>query len=334
MQAEAKLFYAAECQLGEGPIWEAATGTLYWVDILGESVFALRRGESLAQVYAVGAHVGAVAPAPGETLMMATRHGFSTLDLKTGAVGDPLRPAGFTHRVRFNDGKCDPRGRFFAGTMAYNAAPGAGKVYVIEKNLAAQIVLEGVTISNGLAWDRAKNLFYYVDTPTRRVDAFDYEPATGALSNRRTAFTIPHDAGFPDGMTIDAEGKLWVAHWDGWHVRRYDPETGECLISVKVPAARVTSCCFGGPELKTLFITTARGGMKDDALTDQPRAGSLFTYESEVPGVAEARFGEAAVGEPAKAATKAASKSSGVTKRARKKRATKKSAKKRPPEGN
>ena len=168
--------------------------------------------------------------------------------------------------------------------MARDGTPEQGSLYCLDPDGSVERKVSNVTISNGLAWDASKGRMYYVDTPTQCVSAFDYAPDTGAISNRRIAVHIPEAQGAPDGLTIDADGMLWVAHWGGACVGRWNPETGERSATVEVPAMQVSSCAFGGADRDQLFITTAREGLSDDALAEQPLAGGLFRVEPDVRG--------------------------------------------------
>ena len=271
------LVAAVQAELGEGPVWDASTGQLVWVDILGRRVHRFRPEDGVdVVVLETPSDVGAVAPRREGGLVLALVDGFWLLD--PGATAPRLhRPVDAARpETRFNDGKVDDDGRFWAGTMAYDQRPGAGSLYRLDRDGRVETMLDGVTISNGLAWSDDRQTLYYIDTPTRRVDAFDCDPASGAISGRRTVVQLSDDqTGSPDGMTIDAEGALWVALWDGWAVHRYLPD-GTLAAVVRMPVARPTSCTFGGPDLGDLYITSARSGLSADALVAQPAAGGLF----------------------------------------------------------
>ncbi|HXW82755.1 MAG TPA: SMP-30/gluconolactonase/LRE family protein, partial [Acidimicrobiales bacterium] len=192
-------------------------------------------------------------------------------------------------RVRFNEGKVGPEGRFVAGTMDWHEQEALGKLYQLGPDGAVTTLLDGVAISNGLdATDDGKALFY-IDTPLGGVDVFERDPATGALSGRRRFVDVPAADGAPDGMTLDAEGCIWVALWGGGQVRRFDP-SGRLIAAVEVPARQVSSVAFGGDHLDELFITTARVGQPQAALSGQPRAGDLFWCSPGVTGRPWPRF--------------------------------------------
>jgi sugar lactone lactonase YvrE len=164
--------------------------------------------------------------------------------------------------------------------MAQDHRPGAGNLFTVYPDLKYNLQLSGISISNGLAWSNDHKTLYYIDSPTRCVQAFDYDKASGVLTNKRIAFAIPAAEGTPDGMTIDREGMLWIAHWDGWQVARWNPDTGQKLLGFKLPAAQITSCAFGGPELKDLYVTSAREGLTEEDIRLQPLAGSVFVIKN------------------------------------------------------
>lgn len=282
MPHQIELVLDAKAELGEGAIWDAARALLYWVDIDGCSVHVYDPAANSDRAVDVGEQVGTVVPRASGGLVLALKHGFAHLELPSGKLGRICDPERGISDNRFNDGKCDPAGRFWAGTMGKG---GSGRFYCLFPDLVARPMLEGVTTSNGIAWGLDAKTMYYIDTPTHKIDAFDYDLGTGAIGNRRTVVTVPNEMGHPDGMTIDADGKLWVALWDGWSVKRWDPENGELLASIPVPAARVTSCAFGGPNLDELYITSARAGISEDALKGQPHAGGLFKAKPGVHGI-------------------------------------------------
>jgi sugar lactone lactonase YvrE len=278
--------------LGEGPIWDERSGLVYWLDILAGRIFSYDPATKAEGQIDVGQMVGVIGlwEGEGDGFVAGLHHGLFFVDAKTGAttpIVDPQEPGAET---RFNDGACDPSGRFWAGTLSLKDAAGACHLYRLETDGSVETVLDGVTISNGIVWSSDHRRMYFVDTPTGRVDAFDYDAATGSIGNRRTAVEIPEGTGYPDGMTIDAEDKIWVAHWDGWRVTRWDPENGRLLDTIELPVARPTSCVFGGPNFRTLFISTARMGLSEEELAAQPDAGRLFALKPESVGLPPFRY--------------------------------------------
>ena len=222
---------------------------------------------------------------PKGGVVAALRDGFAFIDTDTAEVSPICDPEEDKPESRFNDGKCDPAGRFWAGTCSETCdVAGAGSLCCLDADLQTRKALDNLTIANGLAWSPDRKTMYYIDTPTFEVWAFDYDLETGEIRDRRTAVPVPEDAGFPDGMTIDAEGMLWVAHWGGSRVCRWNPDTGEKLGEVRLPVQNVSSCVFAGESLDTLYITTSRLGLEEEALKDQPLAGGLFCVTPGVPG--------------------------------------------------
>lgn len=280
------------CELGEGPMWDARTGEVFWVDILNGAVHALEPRTGATRTLEPAPLVGAILPrrSPGEGWLVSLEHGPALLaedgalePLGAWAEADGARPE---IAVRCNDAKCDPRGRCLLGTMAHGGDPGCGSLYRLEPGAPLERVLAGVTISNGLAWSADATRLYYVDTGTRRIDVFDYDLESGELSGRRPLAEVPAEAGMPDGMTIDAEGCLWVALWGGGAVRRYTPE-GELDRVLELPTPQVTSCVFAGPELDLLVITTARLGLGPEERT----AGLTFAVAPGVTGTPTLPYG-------------------------------------------
>lgn len=266
---------------GEGPAWDPAAGQLRFVDMMAGDLLTLRPDGSADRVH-VGAVAAAWRPHVGGGVIVAVERGFAlvandALLASDGAVRS--LPEVFTDpAIRMNDGGCDPQGRFYCGTMAYDETPGAGTVYRLDLDGSVSTVLTQVSISNGIVWSLDGQTVYYIDTPTRRVDAFDFRAEDGTFGSRRPVAAITAPGAFPDGMTIDAEGFLWVALWGGSAVHRYSPD-GTLADVIDVAATQVSACAFGGPELGTLYITTSRQGLNDG---EQPGAGALFAA---VPGV-------------------------------------------------
>ena len=287
---DVELLHAAGASVGEGPVWDERTGTLVWVDILERRVHRWSRddGRPLAPLE-TPQDVGAAVLRAGGGLVLALKDGFWLTDgweaprpWVTVGPDDP--------QCRFNDGKVDPQGRFWAGTMEYDGADDRGKLYRLDPDGTVTTHVEGVRISNGLAWSADGRTMWFIDSFAWSVDAFDVDPATGSLSGRRTAITFEQDGSVPDGMCIDAEGRLWIAFFGGSSVRRYDPMTGECSVRIDLPAPNITSCAFGGPDLDELYITSS---CRDHDATERaryPAAGGLFRIRPGVRGLLTDRF--------------------------------------------
>ena len=274
--------------LGEGPVWDEQRQLLLWLDILPGLVHRFDPATGSDDVLRVGKPVGSAGLRRSGGLVLAVEDGFALLDKDWQQVGQAVvkHPG---PRARFNEGKCDPAGRFLAGTMAYDLTPGAGSLYRLDPDLTVTKLLDGVTISNGLAWSADGTTMYYIDSPTQGVDAFDYDPGTGRLANQRRIVDIPAAAGLPDGMTIDAEGCLWVALYGGAAVHRYTPE-GRLDTTLNFPATNITCPVFGGPGLGLLYVTSARDGLDERQLAAQPHAGAVFTADVGAQGLPGLRF--------------------------------------------
>jgi sugar lactone lactonase YvrE len=280
----------------EGPAWDERTGQLLWIDqyaglvTLGDFDAAIPRVTPV-RTYQLGSAVGAAVPsrALGGGWLTAAAQGFAHL-AEDGTVTMLAQPEEQTPvRTRMNDGKCDQLGRFWAGSMAWDKVGGAGSLYRLDPDLSVTLALRDVTISNGLAWSADGQHLFYIDTPTRQVDRFQVA-ADGTLHDRTTVVSIAEGAGFPDGMCIDDDRCLWVALWGGSAVHRYAPD-GTLLAIVDVAAAQVSSCCFGGPDGRTLFITTSQEGYDATQLAADPHAGKLFCAAVDTSAPPAAAFG-------------------------------------------
>lgn len=268
--------FEIDAHLGEGPVWDEHSERFYWVDILSGLFNEYDPKTKTNKSYDIGEHVGAAVPREKGGFILAKKSGFATFNPdneKITPIGDPEsdKPGN-----RFNDGKCDPAGRFWAGTMAYDVSEGAGSLYCLSKNARIEKKLSDITISNGLAWNQNADKFYHIDSPTGNIYSYSFNLKTGAISNRNIARNISQDIGFPDGMTIDTDDKLWIAIYGGSRVLRIDPKTGETLMEIHLPVPKITSCTFGGKDLNELYITTCREYMSDEDIEKAPYSGSLF----------------------------------------------------------
>jgi sugar lactone lactonase YvrE len=264
----------------EGPVWSERWGGLRWVDMLAGDVLGLTPGGGVERTH-VAAVAAALRPRSGGGAVIGIERGFALEggDRAITALGGLWTDSG----VRMNEGACDPDGRFYCGSMAYDKRPGAARLYRLDPDRSTHVVLEGVTVSNGLDWSPDGSRAYYNDTDTHRTDVFDYAKGTG-LTNRRPF--VRHGELQPDGLTVDAEGGVWVAMNGAGEVRRYSAE-GRLEGAVELPVAQVTACAFGGPGLATLFITTSRENLPPHA---EPLAGSLFSADAGVSGVPVREF--------------------------------------------
>ena len=265
--------------LSEGPRWDEARQELLWVDILGRGFHRATLTDDgrpdQVRTMALDRHVGAVAPVAGGGYVLAAGQGFLFVDAD-GPVRELAQPEAGRADVRMNDGACDPQGRFWAGTMAYDESPGAGTLYRLELDGRCSTVLTGLTISNGIGWSPDGATMYLSDSGTGLVEAFDFDGATGEIGGRRTVVHVDRPGMAPDGLTVDDQGDLWVGLYGGWAVHRYGPD-GSLRATVDLPVAQVTSCAFGGPDRSTLFVTTGRERLDEAALARQPDAGRVFS---------------------------------------------------------
>lgn len=280
--------------LGEGAIW--FEGKLLWVDIRRHAVHVYNPATKSNESYSTPSSVGTVVPSsvPG-VLIVALRDGFYRLNLADKSV-TPIEgalPTKDRPELRFNDGKCDPSGRLWAGAMYINEeakeAHEGGFLYMMDASLNVRTVLDKISIPNGITWTKDRKTMYYIDSPTCCVLAFDYDDSTGAISNKRKAFDVPSIYGYPDGSTMDADDNLWIAGWAGSCVTKWNPRTKELLKTIPMPTAKITSVAFGGENLTDLYITSASVGQ--DLSTDK-LAGSLFVVRNEGKGVKAVAFQE------------------------------------------
>lgn len=280
-----EIVFDAKAMLGEDPAWDAKTGTLYWLDILEKRIYA--GTETLAEL---DDFIGCLAPCKNGHLILGKRFSFVDLEPATKQLTVLASLDSEPPTNRFNDGKCDPAGRFIAGTMDMNEKDPTGSLYSFDGE-ATRCLLGGACISNGLAWSPDHKNFYYIDTPTREVKAFDYDVASGEIANPRVIIHIPDSLGWPDGMTSDTEGNLWIAIWGGAQVTRWNPNTGKLLEQVHVPALHTSSCAFGGEDMNELYITSARKNLGEDDLKKYPLSGGLFKVVTKVEGMRTFEFG-------------------------------------------
>ncbi|TQM80772.1 gluconolactonase [Saccharothrix saharensis] len=264
----------AEAELGEAPTWDHASGTLLWVDVLGSEVHRYSPSRDDDAVLEVPQHVGAAKPRSRGGLVLNLRDGVALIDrdgVKTWLV--------YWARdgVRGNDAAVDPAGRLWAGTMRYDEDPG-GWLARVEPSGDAKVVLDKVSVSNGIGWSPDSRLMYYVDSAERRIDVLDYDRETGEATNRRPLADVPR--GLPDGLTVDAAGAIWVALWGGAALHRYTPD-GALDREIELPVGQPTACCFGGADFTDLYVTTARVGLGEGASSEL--AGSVLV----LPGVGE-----------------------------------------------
>ncbi|GAA3900639.1 hypothetical protein GCM10022276_19300 [Sphingomonas limnosediminicola] len=273
--------------LGEGPVWVAREEALYWLDIKGRKIFRLADDGTLGH-WPTSRRVGSLAPRKNGAFIAGTEDGVAIIDPASDRFYLIANPEEHLPGNRFNDGKLDRRGRFWAGTMDDSEREAAGTLYCIDVDQSCVAIDTGYKVTNGPAFSPAGDIMYHNDSAAQVTYAFDIGP-DGKAGARRTFLQFGGGDGFPDGMTVDSEGCLWIAFWDGWCVRRYSP-AGEWLQTVEMPVARPTSCTFGGRDLERLYITSASIGLDESAREMQPNAGGLFIFSPGVRGLADVPY--------------------------------------------
>lgn len=282
---EVTVAYQTDAKLGEGAIWNHETNKLYWVDIEGKLLNIFDPKTKQNRSFSTASHIGTVVPKNKKEALIALANGVFIINLETGQTKAFAEMTDVLKGCRLNDGKCDPAGRLWVGSMHWEQETGKAKLFSIQSNGTITTKMDSVTISNGIVWTKDKKTMYYIDTPTSKIKAYNYDNATGTISNERVAVEISKDLGFPDGMTIDDEDMVWVGMWNGNAVIRFNPKTGELLQKIEVPAHNITSCAFGGDNLETLFITSAKLDMTQEELKKYPLAGSVFKVNPGEKGV-------------------------------------------------
>jgi len=288
---KAELAMQAANELGEGIVWSQSYSNVFWTDILGKTFWRFDPSTGLGRSYRLDERLAHFAMLPNDTMVAGFASGLAYFNLQTSERTNIATIEADLPTTRLNDAKLDRHGRLIFGTMDENpnGSKPIGQVWSYDGQQAPRILFGGVRISNSIAFSPDGRLMYFADTPTRRIDVFDYDPSTGTPSNRRPFVACDAAGGYPDGSTIDAEGCLWNAEWGGSRIVRYTPE-GKIDQIIEVPAPFVTCCAFGGRDLKTLYITTARVGMNQSDLQAAPLSGSLFAAELKISGLLDTQF--------------------------------------------
>ena len=277
----------ARALLGEGPLWCPIEQALYWIDSVAPAIHRWAPESGATRSWAMPSMIGSMALRAGGGAVVALETGFAFVDLDSGNVTPLIDPEAERPETRFNDGKCDRRGRFWAGTMDRAMAAPLGSLYRLDAALDCRPMADGVTVANGLGWSPDDRTMYHTDSAARRIYAYDFDLDQGSLSGRRVFVELADGTGFPDGLAVDAEGFVWSAIWRGGRVERHAPD-GRLDRTVELPITRPTSCIFGGPDLDRLYVTSASA--RDGRDPEPPPAGDVFVIETGVRGLPEPRF--------------------------------------------
>ena len=281
MSLQFDLFSDYSCELGEGPFWDSKRSRLHWVDIIGKKIISQNLDGSNIHVLEVDGNPGCVVLSDDGTMVAGVDNQISSLD----GGGNLLKVLADTKEgsgLRFNDGKCDPSGRFWVGSMDRKEKNKLGSLYSWNSIEGLVNREQGVTVSNGMGWSPDNSLFYYIDSLTREVSVYDFDLSTGSINNKRRFIGFSEEDGFPDGMTIDNEGRLWIAFWGGSKIMCVNPDSKAIEEVVSFPVSKITSCAFGGEKMDQLFITSAKVQVNEK---DEPMAGKTFVVSLGVKGL-------------------------------------------------
>lgn len=281
----AKPVLAIRSSLGESPVWDHRINTLFWIDYTEKKIHCFEPETQVHTFFQLSVTPGCVAPTEKGNLLVAYENEIGLFDMDNKSLSTLFSPEKGKLHNHFNDGKCDPSGRFWVGSITETQDWAGAALYKVDGSQSCMKVLDDITTSNGLAWSSDEKTFYYIDTMTYSVAAFDFEVDSGLLTNKRIVIDFTGEKGRPDGMTIDEEGYLWIAHWNGGMVSRWDPSTGTCALRVPVPAYNVTSCYFGGNLRDILYITSARVETSESQLKKYPLSGGLFSIRPGTRGL-------------------------------------------------
>lgn len=281
MSLQFDLFSDYSSELGEGPFWDSKRSRLHWVDIIGKKIISQNLDGSNIHALEVDGNPGCVVLSDEGTMVAGVDNQISSFD----GGGNLLKVLADTNEgsgLRFNDGKCDPSGRFWVGSMDRKEKNKLGSLYSWNNEEGLVNREQGVTVSNGMGWSPDNSLFYYIDSPTRKVSVYDFDLLTGGIKNKRTFISFGEEDGFPDGMTIDADGRLWVAFWGGSKIMCIDAQSKRVEEVIQFPVSKITSCAFGGEQMDQLFVTSAKVQVSE---VDEPMAGKTFVIELGITGI-------------------------------------------------
>lgn len=283
---KATVLYPSRCLLGEGPLWHAERHSCFWIDIERGNLYEYNWLTKQTYTRQFDYRLTLVIPATNNQLILGLDGGIARFDLIAEKLEWLLDIETDRKENRCNDGACDVRGRLWIGSMNMAFKPGAGSLYCIDENLKLSKKLKNLTIANGIAWSADNTRMYFIDSPTQSVQFYIFDANSGEIVFEKNAIHIPEEMGTPDGMCIDTEGMLWVAHWGGFGVYRWDSNTGNLIEKIDIPVPHVTSCAFVGEDLEYLLITTARGDLNEKDLQKYPESGNTFLIKSGVKGIA------------------------------------------------
>ncbi len=281
----ATLLYDGKCALGEGVLWHNELQTIFWVDIEGRTLHALHYRNKAHRSWEFDKRVTNIVLDTKGELILGFQGGIGRFNIKNGELEWLADIESELPEHRCNDGSCDPAGRLWIGTMHTGEVAKVAGLYCVYPDLKVEKKLGGISISNGIVWSHDHRRMYYIDTPTSSVQSFLYHKETAEIIFENIVVKAPEDTGMPDGMAIDREGMLWICNWGGYGVYRWNPHTGELIDKIELPAPNVTSCAFGGEDLDTLFITTAREGLTPAELEKYPLSGGLFGAQLPIGGI-------------------------------------------------
>ena len=289
-KVKASLLYQAQCYLGEGPLWHTERNSFFWVDIEGKRFFEYNFKNQTVQCRKLDYRVSCIVQDSDDNLVLGLEGGIAKYNLETETLTWLIDVEKEYKKHRCNDGKVDSMGRLWMGTLHMDFDEGAGSLYCLQKDLTLQKKIGELTISNGMAWSADNSRLYFIDSPERKVQSFLFDETTGHLDFEKDVIHIPETLGTPDGMTIDEEGMLWIAHWGGFGVYRWNPQNGELMNKIEIPVPNVSSCAFGGEDFNYLFITTARQDLSDQELKNYPDSGDVFWIKLSVKGKPANKF--------------------------------------------
>jgi sugar lactone lactonase YvrE len=288
---KASLLYPSQCILGEGPMWHTKRKTCFWADIEGKTLFECEPHTQKINSWKIDHRVSLIIEEENNSLLLGLHGGLGRFDLSNGNLKWLLDLEKEKNNNRCNDGACDCEGRLWIGTMDRNFKEKAGTLYCIDKNFLPAKKVNNVTISNGMTWSLDNERFYHIDSPRQTVTSFLFDAKTGDIHFEKIAIQIPEVMGAPDGMAIDEEGMLWIAHWNGFGVYRWNPQNGKLMDKIDVPVPQVSSCAFFGDKMDQLLITTARERLSKKDLKKYPHSGDTFVANMKVKGVAKNKCG-------------------------------------------